>query len=97
MPNLDPDHQRQLDAILTTSPELRAMADRLRGFADIMRHRRGRDLEKSMTTVDIDDQPSLHSIIRGLRRSRTPSPPDLPSSGTAVRSKTTSTASFCGI
>lgn len=66
--NLDPDEQRDLDAILAASPELAALATHVRAFAEIMGQRRGRDLQQWMATVDADDQPALHSFVRGLRR-----------------------------
>nr|WP_040868812.1 hypothetical protein [Nocardia exalbida] len=59
---LTPDQQRQLDAILTASPELATLADHVRGFADMMRHRRGSELEAWMKAVDADDHPALHSF-----------------------------------
>nr|WP_245922574.1 ISL3 family transposase [Nocardia nova] len=65
---LAPDQQRQLDAILTASPELATLADHIRSFADMMRHRRGSDLETWIKAVDADDHPALHSFVRGLRR-----------------------------
>ncbi|MDN2496281.1 transposase, partial [Nocardia nova] len=65
---LAPDPQRQLDAILTASPELTALADHVRSFADMMRHLRGSELEAWMKAVDADDHPALHSFVRGLRR-----------------------------
>ncbi|MFE9328958.1 ISL3 family transposase [Nocardia sp. NPDC052278] len=66
--NLEPDHQKQLETILAASPDLKSLVDHVRGFADIMRNRRGRELEKWMAAIDADDQPSLHSFVRGLRR-----------------------------
>ncbi len=42
----------------------------LLGFAEIMVERRGRDLERWMAAVDVDDQPAVHSFVRGLRRDR---------------------------
>ncbi|MBV7706519.1 ISL3 family transposase [Nocardia nova] len=65
---LAPDQQRQLDAILTASPELATLAGHIRRFADMMRHRCGSDLETWMKAVDADDHPALHSFVRGLRR-----------------------------
>ncbi|MFE7720827.1 transposase [Nocardia rhizosphaerihabitans] len=66
--NLDPADQRRLDAILDTSPELNSLAAHVRAFAAIMTERRGRELEQWMTSVEADDQPALHSFVRGLRR-----------------------------
>lgn len=65
---LAPEHQTRLDAILAASPELAALTGHVRNFAEIMGQRRGRDLEQWMVTVDSDDQPALHSFVRGMRR-----------------------------
>ncbi|WP_280385066.1 ISL3 family transposase, partial [Nocardia wallacei] len=62
------EHRTSLDAILAVSPELAALTGHIRAFADIMGQRRGRDLERWMAAVDADDQPALHSFVRGLRR-----------------------------
>ncbi|ATL66790.1 ISL3 family transposase [Nocardia terpenica] len=61
------EHRTSLDAILAVSPELAALTGHVRAFADIMGQRRGQDLERWMATVDADDQPALHSFVRGLR------------------------------
>lgn len=66
--SLDPDDQRRLEAILTSSPELACMAGHIRAFATMMRQLRGRELEQWMKAVDADDLPALHSFVRGLRR-----------------------------
>ncbi|MEV2221763.1 ISL3 family transposase [Nocardia vinacea] len=63
-----PEHRARLDSILAASPELAALTGHVRGFAEIMGQRRGRDLEQWMAAVDADDQPALHSFVRGLRR-----------------------------
>ncbi len=65
---LAPEHRARLDAILAASPQLAALTGHVRDFAEIMGQRRGRDLEQWMTAVDNDDQPALHSFVRGLRR-----------------------------
>ncbi|MBF6195906.1 transposase [Nocardia sp. CDC186] len=65
---LAPGHRARLDAILAASPQLAALTGHVRDFAEIMAQRRGRDLEQWMTAVDNDDQPALHSFVRGLRR-----------------------------
>ncbi|WP_084515697.1 transposase, partial [Nocardia acidivorans] len=66
--HIDPNDQRSLDAILAASPELDCLAGHVRAFASIMKQLRGRDLEGWMSVVDADDQPALHSFVRGLRR-----------------------------
>ncbi|WP_280275299.1 transposase [Nocardia wallacei] len=63
-----PADQTSLGAILAASPELAALIGHVRAFATIMTERRGRDLERWMAAVDADDQPALHSFVRGLRR-----------------------------
>ncbi|WP_442941491.1 ISL3 family transposase [Nocardia sp. NBC_00403] len=65
---LVPEHQESLDRVLAISPELAALTGHVRAFAEIMGERRGRDLERWMVAVDSDDQPALHSFVRGLRR-----------------------------
>ncbi|MFI7194016.1 ISL3 family transposase [Nocardia nova] len=62
------EHQVVLDRILAASPDLAALTGHVRAFAEIMTKRRGRDLEQWMAAVDTDDQPALHSFVRGLRR-----------------------------
>ncbi|MGW4125651.1 transposase [Nocardia sp. NPDC004711] len=54
--------------MLTSSPELTALAGHIRAFATMMRQLRGRELEQWMNAVDADDLPALHSFVRGLRR-----------------------------
>ncbi|TMR88383.1 transposase [Nonomuraea basaltis] len=66
--NLDPDEQRQLDALCATSPQLAALRTHVRHFAEMMTHRRGRQLDAWMTAVLADDLPELHSFVIGLRR-----------------------------
>jgi transposase len=59
--------QAQLDAILQACPELAAVTTHVRGFATLMTSRRGRDLEKWMTTAAASGTPSLRSFVTGLR------------------------------
>lgn len=65
---LDPDDQQRLDAILASSPELDSLAGHVRAFATMMTELKGKQLEQWMSCVDADDQPALHSFVRGLRR-----------------------------
>ncbi len=65
---LDPADRQRLDAILAASTELTALSGHVRGFAEMMVDRRGRELERWMAAVDADDLPALHSFVRGLRR-----------------------------
>jgi transposase len=66
--NLEPDEQRQLEALCAACPHLAALRAHVRGFAEIMTRRRGRKLEAWMTAVLGDDLPELHSFVTGLRR-----------------------------
>ncbi|MFE3000709.1 ISL3 family transposase [Nocardia sp. NPDC059246] len=65
---IDANDQRRLDAILAASPPLAALVGHVRAFATIMCELRGRELERWMAAVEADDQPALHSFVRGLRR-----------------------------
>ena len=40
----------------------------VKGFAEMMTHRTGENLENWLTTVQADDQPELHSFVIGIRR-----------------------------
>ncbi|MFI1919799.1 hypothetical protein [Nocardia sp. NPDC020380] len=53
---------------MAVGPELDCLAGQVGTFASIMTELRGRDLEGWMSGVDADDQPALHSFVRGLRR-----------------------------
>lgn len=65
--NMDATDQQRLDAILAASTHLTALASHVRAFANIMCSRHGQKLEAWMAAVDADDQPALHSFVRGLR------------------------------
>jgi transposase len=60
--------QQRLNAILDASPPLAALAGHIGSFTTIMCELRSHELEKWMAAVDTDDQPALHSFVRGLRR-----------------------------
>ncbi|WP_442942124.1 ISL3 family transposase [Nonomuraea sp. NBC_00507] len=66
--NLDPDEQRQLDALCTASPQLAALRTHVRHFAEMMTQRRGRHLDACMTAVLANHPPELHSFVTGLHR-----------------------------
>ena len=66
--NLDPDEQRQFDALCADSPQLTALRAHVRDFAQMMTHCRGHRLEAWMTAVLHDDLPELHSFVTGRRR-----------------------------
>ena len=40
----------------------------MKGFAEMMTHRTGENLENWLSTVEADDQPELHSFAIGIRR-----------------------------
>ena len=65
---MGPDDQRRLDAILAASAELKSLAVHVRAFAIMMTELDGKQLERWMNSADTDDQPALHSFVRGLRR-----------------------------
>jgi len=64
---LDPAGQASLDVILASSPELAALTAHVRAFATLMSQRRGRHLEKWMTTAAAAGEPALTSFVTGLR------------------------------
>jgi hypothetical protein len=64
---LAPAGQAQLDAILDACPELAAVTTHVRGLAAMMTSRRGRDLEKWMTSAAAAGDPALSSFVTGLR------------------------------
>ncbi|MFG1828114.1 transposase, partial [Microbispora bryophytorum] len=65
---LEPGEQHQLDTLTALSPQLGALRDHVRQFAEMMMNRRGRDLEAWINAVLRDDLPDLHSFVTGLRR-----------------------------
>jgi transposase len=66
--NLEPDEQRQLDALTQACPALAAVREHVTAFAAMMLNRQGQQLEAWMNTVQADDLPELHSFVTGLRR-----------------------------
>jgi transposase len=66
---LDPAAAASLAKLLQASPRLAVTAARVRSFAAIMTSRQGLFyLEDWLTQVENDDQPELHSFVRGIRR-----------------------------
>ena len=62
------DDKASLDAILAASPELAAVAARVRAFAAMMNERRGRTLlEPWMVAAEATGEPALRSFVTGLR------------------------------
>ena len=66
--HLTPDQHTQLADVLARCPELHAVADHVRDFADIMNKHRGDRLPDWMLRVQADNLPALHSLVTGLRR-----------------------------
>jgi transposase len=64
---LDAGDKASLDAILAASPELAAVAARVREFAEIMTERRGQELKQWTASADTADEPALKSFVTGLR------------------------------
>lgn len=64
-----PEHERaHLDDLLASYPQLTALAEHLRAFAEVLTNRHGADLHGWMSRVDASDLPALHSFVRGLRK-----------------------------
>jgi transposase len=66
--HLDAEQSDQLAKALASCPELRATAEHVREFADLMNKRRGDRLTGWMHRVQADPLPALHSLITGLHR-----------------------------
>ena len=66
--HLDSEASDQLAKALASCPELRATADHVREFADLMHKHRGDRLTDWIQRVQADPLPALHSLITGLRR-----------------------------
>ena len=85
-----------LDAILTASPELAAIAATVRAFAAMMTDRRGRELlEPWITTALATGEPTLRSFVTGLRADQDAVSNGLSLPWSSGASKATSTASKC--
>ncbi|GHJ53029.1 ISL3 family transposase [Nonomuraea sp. TT08I-71] len=57
-----------LAEIRAACPQLNALADHVKAFAEILTNRHGHRLNAWITAVTADDQPDLHSFVAGLRR-----------------------------
>jgi transposase len=66
--NLQPDERQQLEALTTASPALASLQEHVRGFAHMMLHLHGDQLERWMSTIESSDLPELRSFVTGLRR-----------------------------
>jgi len=66
--HLNGEQTEQLAKALTACPELRATAEHVRDFADLMNKHRGERLTAWIARVQADPLPALHSLTIGLRR-----------------------------
>jgi transposase len=66
--SLDQDEKAQLKSLLARCPELNAVAECVRTFAEMMNDRRGADLNDWLTRAEATQMPSLRSLARGLRQ-----------------------------
>jgi transposase len=66
--HLNEEQTEQLATALTACPELRATAEHVREFADLMNEHRSERLTDWIARVQADPLPALHSLITGLRR-----------------------------
>lgn len=64
--DLNDDQAERLKKILARCPELDRTAEHVRGFAELMNDRRGRDLGQWIEQVQADDLPVLHGFVNGL-------------------------------
>jgi transposase len=64
-----PEHQRRhLHELVTSCPQMTALAARVREFASLLTRRRGGDLDAWITTVRADDLSALHRFTDGLTK-----------------------------
>jgi transposase len=66
--SLDQDEKAQLKRLLARCPELNAVAECVRTFAEMMNDKRGADLNDWLTRAEATQMPSLRSLARGLRQ-----------------------------
>jgi transposase len=66
--NLPDEDTLPLNEIRAGCPELDAITDHVRDFAEMMRDLRGDQLPQWMERVEHDPLPALHSLVNGLRR-----------------------------
>lgn len=66
--NLDHDEQRQLTDILARCPELDALHQRVRAFADMMDNHDGAGLSDWIEQAEVTEVAPLHKFARGLRQ-----------------------------
>ncbi|WUV04648.1 ISL3 family transposase [Actinoallomurus sp. NBC_01490] len=66
--NLQPDERQQLETLTAASPAPASVREHVRGFAHMMLHLHGDQLERWMSAVEFSDLPELRSFVTGLRR-----------------------------
>jgi transposase len=66
--DLDTDERDKLADIRSRCPQLDSLVTHVKGFAEMMTHRTGENLENWLSTAEADDQPELHSFAIGIRR-----------------------------
>jgi transposase len=66
--NLDDDEKAKLAEARERCPHLNALAGHVTEFAKILTGRHGGHLDAWITAVEADDQPDLHSFVRGIKR-----------------------------
>jgi len=65
--NLDDDEKAKLAVARERCPHLDALAGHVTEFAKILTGRHGDRLDAQMAAVEADDQPDLHSFVRGIK------------------------------
>jgi transposase len=66
--SLDEDDTTKLKKLLARCPELEAVAECVRTFAQMMQDKRGAELEDWLVRAEATQMPSLRSLARGLRQ-----------------------------
>lgn len=66
--NLDDEDNEKLAQARERCPHLDALAGHVAGFAKVLTGLHGDQLDDWITAVEADDQPDLHSFVRGIKR-----------------------------
>lgn len=66
--DLSDDDRTHLDDLLAACPQLTALVEHVRGFANLLTQRRGAEVRPWMTAVESSDLTPLHAFVRGLRK-----------------------------
>ncbi|MFF4429700.1 hypothetical protein ACFYZ4_11090 [Streptomyces sp. NPDC001513] len=85
--NLPDEDTLTLKEIRAGCPELDAVTDHVRDFAEMMRDLRGDQLPQRMERVEQDPCPHCTPWSTGFAATRTPSSPDSPAPGVLARSR----------